>query len=84
MPIPHAIPRTVDDYRDTPKVRNSDGVMRAYTYVEMTDINGRSIRRRVSLGVDWNTELETARDTMERTRANNPSLRIEGDFRINL
>ena len=78
MPTPSAI------VCNESKVRNTDGVMRAYTYVEMTDINGRHIRRRVSLGVDWNTELETARDTIYSTRANNPGIRVEGDFRVNL
>lgn len=65
-------------------LRNSDGVMRAYTYVEATDIFGRMIRRRVSLGTDWNTELESARNTIERVRANNQGLVVCGDFRVNL
>lgn len=64
--------------------RNTDGVLKAYTYINVVDIMGRSTRRRVSLGMDWNTPLETARDTMERTRANNPNLELHGEFKINL
>lgn len=66
------------------RVSNKQGILRAYTYVLATDINGNKIRRRVSLGTDWCTELETARDTVERVRDNNQSLRVEAEFKINL
>lgn len=65
-------------------MRNTDGVMRAYTYVYATDIMGRHVRRRVSLGTVWNTELENARNTMQTVRDNNRGLEILGDYRVNL
>ena len=67
-------------------MRNSEnqGVLRAYTYVIATDIMGKRIRRRVSLGTDWCAELQSAKDTMERVRSNNRELEISGEFKINL
>lgn len=64
-------------------VRNTDGVLRAWFYVEVTDINGSMVRRRVSLGNDYSTTLETARETVDRVRRSNQQM-VSADFRINL
>jgi hypothetical protein len=64
-------------------VRNTDGILRAWIYVEVTDINGCVNRKRVSLGNDYNTTLETARDTVERVRRSNQQM-VSADFRVNL
>lgn len=69
-------------------MRNSEinqyGILRAYTYVMAVDINGNNIRRRVSLGTDFCTELETAKDTVERVRSNNQNMNVEAQLLINL
>ena len=63
--------------------RSTDGVLRAWVYVEVTDINGCLMRKRVSLGNDYNTTLETARETVERVRRSNEQM-VSADFRVNL
>ena len=63
---------------------NNQGTLRVYTYVTVTDIHGNEIRRKVSLGTNWVTELEPARDTMERVRADNRNLQVFGEFKIKL
>lgn len=60
------------------------GMLRAYTYVFVTDINGNTLRKRVSLGNDYNSSLEAAREVMQRTRANNKDTEVCGDFKISL
>jgi len=60
------------------------GHLRTHTRVHAVDIFGRSITRRVSLGTDWNTTLETARETVQKVRENNPGIEINADYRIAL
>lgn len=60
------------------------GQMRASTRVSAVDIFGRSITRRVSLGTDWNTSLDTARDTVQKVRENNPGIEINAEYRVSL
>ena len=64
--------------------RNKDGYLKAHTLVHVTDIFGNDIARRVSLGTDWNTTLESARERINTAREKNPSIQIQAEFRINL
>ena len=66
-----------------PPARNTDGVLRAYTRVNVTNIFGQHVSKRVSLGTDWNTTLETARDLVKKARESN-SVEIQAEYRINL
>lgn len=91
----YASVNTVDDYRDTPMartvrkvpkhedIRNSDGVLRVYTRVNVVNIFGRDVSKRVSLGTDWNITLDTAREMVNQARAAN-SADIQAEFRVNL
>ena len=74
----------IDSAVTAQNVGNTHGTMRAWVYVYVTDITGRSIRKRVSLGNDYNSTLESARDTMQRARAGNRELSVNGDFRISI
>jgi len=65
-------------------VRNTDGILRAWVYIWITDINGLKTRKRVSLGNDYNTTLDNARNTASNVRESNGGMEIMADFRINL
>ena len=63
--------------------RNKDGMLKAYTRINVTDIFGRQVSRRVSLGTEFCIELQAARDMVEVARRNN-SVDIQAEYRINL
>lgn len=65
-------------------VRNTDGILRAWVYVWVTDIYGCKTRKRVSLGNDYNTTLDNAREIADKAREHNQDIEVMADFRVNL
>jgi hypothetical protein len=57
------------------------GILRAFTYMEFTDLSGSRRRRRVSVGYSHES-LTDAKRSMEAVKAANPDLPIQGKFEI--
>lgn len=67
------------DYPSTP-----NGVLSVGTYFMAVDVLGRSVRRRVSLGRVWGTDLESAKSMAVAVRNNNPEIDVRVNFSMEL
>lgn len=72
--------RIVAEYNTPDDTRTNLGYLTAYTWIEVTDIFGKTRMRKVSLGRDYNVPLDTARVLMEKARAAQPELHINAQF----
>jgi hypothetical protein len=63
---------------------SGDGYLSAATNVEITDIFGRQITRRVSVGRVYGVGLNEARRMVENARTNNPGQNVRAKFTVSL
>lgn len=62
----------------------SRGTVRAYTRVQITDLQGVTRMKRVSVGTDYHSDLDTARSLVDSARAANKDLHIEANYTVSL
>lgn len=63
---------------------NDQGVLRAVTRVYLTDIFGKHVSRRISIGIMHSVNLVEARDHVAYARKSNPDMDIRAEFKVEL
>lgn len=70
------------EYPSYPVVNH--GTVRAYTRVQITDLQGVTRMKRVSIGTDYHSDLDTARSLVDSARRANEGLQVEANYSISL
>lgn len=65
-------------------VSSGDGYLTASVNVEVTDIWGYSVVKRVSVGHAHGVSLQDARNMVAKARDNNPNQNLQAKFLVNL
>lgn len=60
------------------------GTVRAFTTIQVVDMQGRERQRKVSLGALHYQSVDVARESMRSVRADNPAMQIHGQLTIDL
>lgn len=69
------------DYRDT---NQNTGYLSAHTVLEVTDIFGKAVIRRVNIGRCHDISLLDAQHMIAQARERNPERYIQAEFKISL